>query len=137
MGAPSPFDVVIGKFDFKAKAGDVNSEWLQNKNEVLNSTFKTYNGYLRDILKRCAKELDEGYPEGQRIGHSQTLAISNGILMTFPYIQEKYCHFLQQEHTGEATFKETTLKPYAQVGVCCFWMLKLQCFILLLFSRTI
>lgn len=120
LGAPSPFDVVIGKFDFRTKAGKENKEWLQDKDQVLSSSFKTFNGYLRNILKLYANELSEGYPKGQKIGHSQTLAVSNGILMTFPYIHEKYCHFLHQEHTGEATFKETTLKPYAQVGMYQF-----------------
>lgn len=112
---PSPYDVVVGKFKFDKLAGQTNRSFFKSKTQVNDSSFKIFNRFLRDLLNRYANELNDGFPSGIKIINSQTLAISNGILMTFPLIHFKYAFFVKQEYTKEATFKETTLKPYAQV----------------------
>lgn len=115
LSDPSPYDIILGEFKYLQLAGKVNTKWLRNDKKVKESTFKVFNSFLREILKRYADELHDGFPIEAKIDHTQTLAFCNGILMTFPSIQKKYATFLQQERTGEVTFKQTTLKPFAQV----------------------
>lgn len=119
----SSYDILLGKFNFKRFAGKSNVLWLECKTKVLGSTFTSFNCFIRDVLKQYARELDNGFPKGMKINHSQTLAISHGFLLTFPNVQQKYAIFLAQSHTGEANnFKSTTLKLYAHVILfCCFY----------------
>lgn len=117
------YDILLGKFKFRRLAGKSNLKWLECKSKVFDSTFKSFNSFIRDVLEQCAKELDNGFPKGVKITHSQTLAVSHGFLLTFPNVQKKYATFLAQSHTGEVNnFKATTLTLFAHVILfCCFY----------------
>lgn len=119
LSETSSYDIVLGEFQYSRVAGKVNKRWFRNEKIVQESSFTVFNSYLRDILKLYADKLNDGFPKEVKIDHSTSLAFCNGILMTFPNIHKKYALILQQVRLGEVTFKESTLKPFAQVLNFC------------------